>query len=154
MSKIERKIAALPNARRIPKRWHDMKAAKEKRHGNTEWKKNPIKVVDTPAAVEVFRQLDKGLRSRMFRIMASKVEFDPKKLVTYQPCVAAAAILQFAKDEKLSRSKKAYVLGTEHGPTIWNGNHRAVAALLTGRKFRAIYLDLVGNGVGSKKKKS
>lgn len=152
-SHIKKKVDALPTVTKIPKRWKNMQATKESRHGKTVWKKNPITVVHTPVAVKVFRQLDGKLKSRMFHRLASEVEFNPKELVTYQPCIAAAAVLGFALDEDLAktRKKKVLVLGTEEGPCIWNGNHRAVAALLTRRTIHAKYLDLVG---GSKKKRS
>jgi hypothetical protein len=141
---LKKKIAALPDAKKIPKRWSNMKAAKESRHGRTKWKQNPLKIVHTPVAVKVFKQLDENLRHKMFAQIAEVREFNPRRLVTYQPVVSAAAVLQFAENEKLCHRKKAYVLGTEEGPCIWNGNHRAVAALVAGRKFKAIYLDLVG----------
>ena len=125
-----------------------MQAAKESRHKDADWKMNPIKQVDQPVAVTVFKQLSEGLRHRMFKTLAVRTEFDPRKLVTYQPVISAAAALPFAEDEQLSRrvtrKKKAYVLGTELGPCIWNGNHRAVAALIARRTFKAMYLDLTG----------
>ncbi len=142
---LKKKIEALPDAKRIPKRWKNMQAAKESRDPDTKWKKNPIKLVATPVAIEVFKQLHKDLRHRMFAKLAVKTYFNPKKLVTYQPVISASAVLGFARDKELANKKKAYVVGTEHGPCIWNGNHRAVAALISGREFKAYYLDLVGD---------
>ena len=144
---LKQKVNALPTVDKhaIPKRWHKMRAQKESRHEHTVWKRNPIKIVETPMAVRVFKQLNDRLRSRMFRRLGEEVVFNPKKLVTYQPVISASAVLEFGNDEALANEKKAYVLGTEYGPTIWNGNHRAVAALLTKRSFKAIYLDLVGS---------
>lgn len=154
MSRKQR-VDALPDIdkRRVPKSWYKMMAVKESRHGESKWKKNPIKVVDVPAAITVFRQLDKGLRHKMLNKLSTPVSFDPKKLVTYQPCVSAAAVLTFARDRKLADSKTAYVVGTELGPCIWNGNHRAAGALIDRREFKALYLDLVGASERRKHKK-
>lgn len=141
---LRRKIEGLPDAQVIPKRWKVMQAAKEKRHKNTMWKENPLKVVKTPAAIEVFRQLPNKLRHRMFAKLAVERTFSTKKLVTYQPVISSEAVYQFAANRQLARKKKAYIIGTEEGPCIWNGNHRAVAALMCGKKFKAMYLNLVG----------
>jgi hypothetical protein len=80
----------------------------------------------------------------MFRKLAVKTEFDPSDLVTYQPVISASAVCKFGRNPEIMRSKKAYVLGTEEGPCLWNGNHRAVSALLQRKKFTAYYLDLTG----------
>jgi hypothetical protein len=143
------KVFSLPDAERIPKRWLHMKAQHDKRARKQNqpiaWKQIPLKVIqDTPVSIKVFKQLSEKLRSRMFEKLGVEVEFDPKKLVTYQPCVSASAVLDFVRDEKLARKKKAYVLGTESGPCIWNGNHRGAADLIAGRNFTAVYLDLTG----------
>ena len=151
---LKQKINALPNVKRVPRRWRFMQAAKESRHKEPAWKRNPLKQVRTPVAVKVFKQLHDKLRHRMFSKLAVPMEFNPKKLVTYQPVISAAAVLCFGKDEELANRKKAYVLGTEEGPCIWNGNHRAVAALLTKRTFHAMYLDLTGDSKKSRRSKS
>jgi hypothetical protein len=151
------KVFSLPDAKRIPKRWlhmvaqHDKRAKKQKQP--ISWKQNPIKQVkDTPLSIKAFKQLSSKLRSRMFEKLGVEVEIDPKKLITYQPCVSASAVLDFVRDKKLAKKKKAYVLGTESGPCIWNGNHRGAADLLARRNFTAVYLDLTG-GTGYKDRK-
>jgi hypothetical protein len=149
---IQAKVDSLPSAK-VSKHWRKMQAAKESDHGESKWKKNPIKVVSCPNAITVFRQLPKKLKSRMWASLGVETEFDPKELVTYQPCISAAGVISFVRDRKLLASKRAYVLGTESGPCIWNGNHRAVAAILSGEKFIATYLDLSGDPKDKKRKR-
>lgn len=145
--KIKQKIYALPDAPSVPTYWSTMRAAKENRHGKVTWKKNPIKQVSTPASLKVFRALDKKLRSKMWSSIATEVELNPRKLVTYQPVIAAEVAYHFARHPNKANKEKAYVLGTEKGLCVWNGNHRCVAAMMAGRSFKAIFLDLTGKGI-------
>jgi len=144
-NEIKRRISKLPTVpnKKVNKHWHTMMAVQEKRHGKgVKFKANPIRVVPTPVAIMVFRQLSKKLREKMWATMAAEREFNPKELVTYQPVVSERGLYMFAcKGPKLSKHN-SYVLGTEFGPCVWNGNHRAGAAAITKKKFKALYLDL------------